>query len=576
MVEYKTAGDVADDFADAKSNLKKDIVMASADLKRDLTKVGQDLLSFTRQGAGKIALTGSNMMNSTVTLVKNPQFQTVTVSTASGAVAIGTAGGAFGCVTGVVMGAGAGLIPALFTFGLSIPVGSAIGGGVGTVAGTMLGATTGGAAGGSTGYAVYRFRAEIHNGALYVTTSIQKGAICVKDAGVKVGQTVNGVAQGSKERALQVHTKACDAAIASKRRAGNTVTTVAIFSHDASSALWTNIVDTTLRQLLMGSKRRAGNAVDTVMVCSQKTSSAVVATVMDPECEKVACCAVGGTMVGATTGGAGGALTGAALGTALGTVPAIFTFGLSIPVGGLMGGGIGMTVGCTAGGTTGCIIGGMSFAYRKQIYSKALCTYDGALNSRVAASLTFAKDSLMTLLLDTTLHDIGMGAQRRVGEAASATCESTKKTGSAMKAVVLDPEYEKTAGCAVGGALVFGTAGGAAATCAGAAMGAAVGVLPALFTFGLSIPVGAVVGGGMGMTIGGAAGGTAGLAAGGASYAYRNEIASSVKNLYSSAYNSVSSVKSRAQALVGSTGEPEGLVGSTGETESSEVSEPEW
>jgi len=324
-------------------------------------------------------------------------------------------------------------------------------------------------------------------------------------------------------------------------------------------------VDTTLRQLLMGSKRRAGNAVDTVMVCSQKTSSAVVATVMDPECERVACCAVGGTMVGATTGGAGGAVAGAALGTALGTVPALFTFGLSIPVGGLMGGGIGMTVGCTAGGTTGCIIGGMSFAYRKQIYSKALCTYDGALNSRVAASFTFAMDSLMTLLLDTTLRDIGMGAQRCVGEAASATCESTKKTGSAMKAVVLDPEYEKTAGCAVGGALVFGTAGGAAATCAGAAMGAAVGVLPALFTFGLSIPVGAVVGGGMGMTIGSAAGGTAGLAAGGASFAYRKEIASSVKNLYSSAYTSVSSVKSRAQAPVGSTGEPEGLVGSTGD-----------
>jgi len=65
---------------------------------------------------------------------------------------------------------------------------------------------------------------------------------------------------------------------------------------------------------------------------------------------------------------------------------------------------------------------------------------------------------------------------------------------------------KKTAGCAVGGALVLGTAGGAAATCTGAAMGAAAGVLPALFTFGLSNPVGAAVGGGMGMPIGSAAG----------------------------------------------------------------------
>jgi len=213
-----------------------------------------------------------------------------------------------------------------------------------------------------------------------------------------------------------------------------------------------------------------------------------------------------------------------------------------------------MTAGCAAGGTTGCVIGGVSCAYRTQIYSKALSTYDGALNSRVATSLFSAKDALMTLLLDTTLRDIGMGTHRRVGEAASAACDTTKKTGSAVKAAVLDPEIEKTAGCAVGGALVLGTAGGAAATCTGAAMGAAAGVLPALFTFGLSIPVGAAVGGGMGMAIGSTAVGTAGFAAGGASYAYRSEIASGVKNLYSRACNSVSSVKSQAPALFGSTG----------------------
>jgi len=574
MVEHQTAGKVADEIVDTKSNLKKDLVMASADLKKDVTKIGQDLLSLTKQGAGKIALTGSNMMNNTITLVKNPQFQTVTVSTASGAVAIGTAGGAFGCVTGVVVGAGAGLIPALFTFGLSIPIGGVVGGGVGAAAGIMLGSTTGAAAGGSTGYAVYRYRAEIHNGALYVTTRINKGAVCAKNkatnAAVKAGQTVNGVAKGSKQRALQVHTKVCDAAMASRKRAGNTVTTVAMFSHNVGSAVWTNVLDTTLRQLLKGSTRRAGDSIDTVMICSQKTSSAVVATVMDPENEKIACCSLGGAVVGATTGGTGGALTGAALGTALGTVPAIFTFGLSIPVGGLMGGGIGMTVGCTAGGTTGCVIGGTSCAYRKQIYSKAVCTYDGALNSRAAASLFFAKDALMTLLLDTTLRDLCMGAQRRLGEAASATSEKTKGIGKKSIKVVHDRESQKTIGCAVGGALVVGTASGAAATCAGAAIGAAAGVLPALFTFGLSIPVGAAVGGGMGMTIGSAAGGTVGFAAGGASYAYRKEFASSVKNLYSSAYNSVSSVKSRAQELAGSTGETEAVVPSTDDTESSD------
>merc|ERR1712056_127228 len=51
--------------------------------------------------------------------------------------------------------------------------------------------------------------------------------------------------------------------------------------------------------------------------------------------------------------------------------------------------------------------------------------------------------------------------------------------------------------------------------CGGAA-GALVGVVPALFTFGLSIPIGAVVGGGAGLFLGGAAGTSVGFAGGGA------------------------------------------------------------
>merc|ERR1719359_2754195 len=60
-----------------------------------------------------------------VVLVKDPQFRTVTISTAGGAVILGPVGGAFGTAAGVVLGAGAGVIPALFTFGLSIPIGAA-------------------------------------------------------------------------------------------------------------------------------------------------------------------------------------------------------------------------------------------------------------------------------------------------------------------------------------------------------------------------------------------------------------------------------------------------------------------
>merc|ERR1712216_568909 len=59
---------------------------------------------------------------------------------------------------------------------------------------------------------------------------------------------------------------------------------------------------------------------------------------------------------------------------------------------------------------------------------------------------------------------------------------------------------------------------------AGGAIGAACGVVPALFTFGLSIPVGAVLGGAAGLCMGTVAGGTVGLVGGGAAgrWAYKH------------------------------------------------------
>lgn len=76
----------------------------------------------------------------------------------------------------------------------------------------------------------------------------------------------------------------------------------------------------------------------------------------------------------------------------------------------------------------------------------------------------------------------------------------------------------KTAASAAGGAVVGGTAGGACGTVAGGAFGAAVGVVPALFTFGLSIPVCAIIGGGTGLAAGTALGSSAGAVGGAAAY----------------------------------------------------------
>lgn len=69
---------------------------------------------------------------------------------------------------------------------------------------------------------------------------------------------------------------------------------------------------------------------------------------------------------------------------------------------------------------------------------------------------------------------------------------------------------------AVGGAAIGGTAGGVAGGALGTAIGAVAGLPLAIFTFGLSIPAGALLGGGTGACVGTTAGAGAGLAAGGA------------------------------------------------------------
>merc|ERR1712087_1094583 len=79
---------------------------------------------------------------------------------AGGALVLGTGGAATGLVAGGVIGAVVGVVPALFTFGLSIPFLGVVGSSVGVAAGTALGSTTGAMAGAS-GYRVYRKREAI-------------------------------------------------------------------------------------------------------------------------------------------------------------------------------------------------------------------------------------------------------------------------------------------------------------------------------------------------------------------------------------------------------------------------------
>lgn len=82
--------------------------------------------------------------------------------------------------------------------------------------------------------------------------------------------------------------------------------------------------------------------------------------VTDRQNQVTAVSAVGGAATMGATGGATGLTAGAVIGAAVGVVPALFTFGLSIPIGAALGGATGLCAGTVAGGTVGFVSGGVA------------------------------------------------------------------------------------------------------------------------------------------------------------------------------------------------------------------------
>lgn len=245
--------------------------------------------------------------NKAMVILRNPSYQTYTVATVGGAVTFGTAGGAFGLASGVVVGSAAGVLPALFTFGLSIPVGAVVGGAGGLCGGTLIGAISGGVG----GFTTYKYRLEIKNGLLRVSMKARDSVKNTKEKTI-VMLNVTKVKLHAQAGKLQ------DSAMKLAK--------VATASAKAKSSEAINFATTT----------RAGVT----------TSSAVAGAVL------------GGTATGAF---------GAAAGVAVGVVPALFTFGLSIPVCGVIGLCAGSTIGGSVGAAGGGLAGYVGFAHRKAV-----------------------------------------------------------------------------------------------------------------------------------------------------------------------------------------------------------------
>lgn len=272
-----------------------------------------------------------------------------------------------------------------------------------------------------------------------------------------------------------------------------------------------------------------------------------------------------GSLAGFATGGAFGIFIGGAVGGALGMLPAIFTFGTTIPLGIFIGSGCGATIGSSVGGATGFFgagtVGYGAYMKRGEIrsvfdrVSHAVKNVTEATCSRVHSLFASCKSSS---------SDIVGSLKKQFRHKADVAVDVYTRRLTDAKDMVADRNVQVVAASAASGAVVFGTGGAATGLATGSAIGAAVGVVPSFFTFGLALPVCSVIGGGFGMVAGSAVGAASGLVGGGltgyVSYARRDEISSSM----SSTLNKVDDCKKKVMDVADSMRHR--LVGGTGGT----------
>ncbi|CAE7242190.1 unnamed protein product [Symbiodinium sp. KB8] len=147
----------------------------------------------------------------------------------------------------------------------------------------------------------------------------------------------------------------------------------------------------------------------------------------------------------------------------------------------------------------------------KVLQQKALTTVQAlkqfAANSaqktrKSTLELAFAVRQAATARVLAVKDRVVMARSQVHAQASSAVVNAKAKalevSGKAKQAAK-DGHVQATAAGIAGGAATLGAAGGATGLASGVAVGAALGVVPALFTFGLSIPIGAAIGGGTGL-----------------------------------------------------------------------------
>jgi len=132
-------------------------------------------------GTAELARTKAHEVGATAHAVATDKmFQATAASATSAAVALGTTGGATGLMARGALGAAVGVVPALLTFGLSIPIGAAIGSGAGLLVGTTVGSTVGAVGGGAAGYGAYSRKEDLGKCADFVKAKVTETTELVK------------------------------------------------------------------------------------------------------------------------------------------------------------------------------------------------------------------------------------------------------------------------------------------------------------------------------------------------------------------------------------------------------------
>lgn len=344
-------------------------------------------------------------------LVKDRTFQTIVASAAGGAVAMGGGGAAVGLATGTAVGAAVGVVPAIFSFGLSIPFCAAVGGGAGLVTCAVGGATAGAMAGGTMGYGLYVNWDQVAMLARRVVlpgpgTCLRWPTVDAAECGkVQREDSVGSTCLVEEDDSLSIAASRGESDTAPGMCSADTAGKVRVRPPEPSGAGGERGIQRDARarrfELHPRIPQAAADSGDRelaeVITFPRGTSVQVVAASsrthgkddkLEPwvaETAEAAACkaeeapaigmrgvasdmsllpasaisAAGGAILLGASGGPAGLAAGMVVGATAGLLPALFTFGLSIPIGAAIGGGAGLISGVATGTIIGAAGGGV-------------------------------------------------------------------------------------------------------------------------------------------------------------------------------------------------------------------------